>query len=208
VRGDNRDEGADRTQAIAALDGAAPAWMGRFTGFGTPIAVNLSSGVIASAMCVLIFEATGGSLKSFFAVMLALTVSTTTLSYLFIFPALTVLRRKYPDAKRPYRVPGGKIGAWAAVIITEFFVVVAVITLVWPGAINGWFGQSYSVKTSWGVSRPFFEWVTLGSLAVMVVIGLMFWAIGERAQRRGVAGIALSQERFADDGRTSAAQAP
>jgi amino acid transporter len=29
-------EGADRTQAIAALDGAAPAWMGRFASFGTP----------------------------------------------------------------------------------------------------------------------------------------------------------------------------
>ena len=31
-------EGADRTQAIAALDGAAPAWLGRFTSFGRPIA--------------------------------------------------------------------------------------------------------------------------------------------------------------------------
>jgi amino acid transporter len=30
-------EGADRTQAIAALDGAAPAWLGRFTSFGTSI---------------------------------------------------------------------------------------------------------------------------------------------------------------------------
>jgi glutamate:GABA antiporter len=202
-------EGADRTQAVAALDGAAPAWMGRFTSFGTPIAVNLSSGVIASAMCVLIFVATHGSLKSFFAVMLALTVSTTTLSYLFIFPALTVLRRKYPDANRPYRVPGGQVGAWAAVIITEFFVVVTVVTLVWPGAINGWFGESYSVESSWGVSRPFFEWVTLGSLAVMVVLGLVFWAIGERAQRRGVVGIAVPQERFAAaDGRPPATHAP
>src|ERR1017187_7154748 len=39
-------EGADRTQAIAALDGAAPAWMGRFASFGTPIPVNLTSGGI------------------------------------------------------------------------------------------------------------------------------------------------------------------
>jgi hypothetical protein len=29
-------EGADRTQAIASLDGAGPKWMGRFTSFGTP----------------------------------------------------------------------------------------------------------------------------------------------------------------------------
>ena len=193
-------EGADRTQAIAALDGAAPAWMGRFTSFGTPIAVNLSSGVVASAMCIVIFAATHGSLESFFAVMLALTVSTTTASYIFIFPALTILRRRYPDADRPYRVPGGPAGAWAAVVITELFVVVTVITLVWPGAINAMFGQSYSVESSWGVSRAFFEWTTLGSLVVMVLLGLVFWQIGERNRRAGLVGIEIPPELLAESG--------
>jgi glutamate:GABA antiporter len=200
-------EGADRTQAIAALDGAAPAWMGRFTSFGTPIAVNLSSGVVASVMCVLVFELTKGSLASFFSVMLALVISTTTLSYFFIFPALTVLRRKYPDAERPYRVPFGPVGAWAAVIITEAFVVITVITLVWPGAINEWFGESYSVESSWGVSRVFFESVTLGSLTVMIALGLVFWAIGERARRRGITGIAASEFAAGGD-QPPAAHAP
>ncbi|HTZ92528.1 MAG TPA: APC family permease [Streptosporangiaceae bacterium] len=190
-------EGADRTQAIAALDGAAPAWMGRFTSFGTPISVNLSSGVVASVMCVLVLLVTKGSLASFFSVMLALTISSTTLSYLFIFPALTILRRRYPGAERPYRMPGGMPGAWAAVIITELFVVVTVITLVWPGAINAMFGQSYSMESSWGVSRVFFEVVTLGSLAVMVALGLVFWLIGERNRRRGLVGISIAADATA-----------
>jgi glutamate:GABA antiporter len=185
-------EGADRTQAIAALDGAAPSWMGRFTSFGTPIAVNLSSGVIASAMCVLVLLVTKGSLANFFSVMLALTISSTTLSYIFIFPALTILRRRYPNAERPYRMPGGALGAWAAVIITELFVIVTVITLVWPGAINAMFGRSYSIEASWGVSRKFFEVVTLGSLLVMVALGLVFWIIGERKRRSGLVGISIS----------------
>ena len=193
-------EGADRTQAIAALDGAAPAWMGKFTRFGTPIAVNLSSGIISSAMCVIVFLASHGSLKSFFAVMLALTVSTTTASYIFIFPALTILRRRYPDAERPYRVPGGTAGAWFAVVITELFVVITVITLLWPGAINAMFGQSYSVESSWGVSRSFFEWTTLGSTVVMVLLGLLFWQIGERKRRRGLVGIEISPELLAESG--------
>lgn len=190
-------EGADRTQAIAALDGAAPAWLGRFTSFGTPIAVNLSSGVIGSIMCVLVLSISGGSLKSFFAVMLALAISTTTLSYVFIFPALVRLRRKFPDVDRPYRVPGGAVGAWAAVIITEAFIVVTTITLVWPGAINNWFGQKYSVQQSWGVSRTYFESVTLGALGVMIVLGLVFWALGERNRRAGVTGIEVSTESLA-----------
>ncbi len=193
-------EGADRTQAIAALDGAAPAWMGRFTSFGTPIAVNLSSGAVASVMCVLVLKVTNGSLASFFAVMLALTISSTTLSYIFIFPALTILRRKYPDVERPYRVPGGAVGAWAAVLITELFVIVTVITLVWPGAINALFGQGYSVEASWGVSRTFFETVTLGSLIVMILCGLGFWAIGERNRRAGLVGIEISAESIGQPG--------
>jgi glutamate:GABA antiporter len=179
-------EGADRTQAIACLDGAGPKWMGRFTSFGTPVAVNLSSGVVSSVFVFLVFLLTSGKLENFFAVMLSLTVSTTAVSYFFIFPALVRLRQLYPEANRPYRVPGGMAGAWAAAIITEAFVVITAITLLWPGAINALFGQSYSVQAAWGVSRAFFEWVTLGAFGVMVLLGVAFWAIGARNVRRGL----------------------
>lgn len=74
---------------------------------------------------------------------------------MFVFPALVVLRRRYPHAPRPYRVPGGAAGAWVAVLLTEAFVVVTAITLLWPGAVNSVFGESYSIKRSWGVSRVF-----------------------------------------------------
>ena len=62
-------------------------------------------------------------------------------------------------------------------IITEAFLAVTSTTLLWPGAINALSGQSYSINRSWGVvSRVFFEWVTLGALAVMIALGLAFWA--------------------------------
>jgi hypothetical protein len=73
-------------------------------------------------------------------------------------------------------------------VIAEFFVVVTAITLLWPGAINSLFGQSYSIESSWGVSRAFFESVTLGAFAVMVALGVAFWAIGARNRRRGLTG--------------------
>src|SRR5215469_6720694 len=181
-------EGADRTQAIAALDGAAPSWMGRFSRVGTPVTVNILSGVIASAFVFFVFLITSGSLAHFFAVMIALVISTTSVSYVFVFPALIVLRRRYPNANRPYRVPGGSAGAWIAVIITELFVIVSAITLLWPGAINALFGQSYSIESSFGVSRVFFESVTLGAFAVMIGVAVLFWAVGSRDRRRGLTG--------------------
>jgi hypothetical protein len=38
------------------------------------------------------------------------------------------------------------------------------------------------------VSRVFFESVTLGALAVMVAIGVVFWAIGAGNRRHGLTG--------------------
>jgi amino acid transporter len=181
-------EGADRTQAVAALDGNAPTWVGKFSSVGTPIAVNLMSGIIASAFVFFVFILAKGSLSSFFAVMLSLVISTTALSYLFMFPALVVLRKKYPDHPRPYKVPGGTVGAWVAVVLTELFVVITAITLLWPGLLNNMLGQSYSIESSWGVSRAYFEEVTLGSLAVMILLAIVFWWFGRRALAKGTVG--------------------
>jgi len=144
--------------------------------------------VVGWAFVCFVFLLTKGSLANFFSVMIALVISTTSVSSVFVFPALISLRRKYPDAPRPYRVPGGRPGAWAAVVISELFVIVSAVTLLWPGALNGLFGQSYSIEDNWGVSRAFFEWVTLGSLAAMVLVGVLVWAIGRADRRRGLTG--------------------
>jgi glutamate:GABA antiporter len=150
--------------------------------------VNILSGLIASAFVCFAFLITHGSLANFFSVMIALVISTTSVSYVLVFPALIALRRKYPAAPRPYRVPGGTAGAWIAVGITELFVIVTAITLLWPGAINAWFGESYSIESSWGVSRVFFESVTLGAFGVMIALGVVFWAVGSIGRRRGLTG--------------------
>ena len=157
------------------------------------------SGVISSAFVFFVFLITKGSLADFFSVMIALAVSSTALCYVFMFPALVVLRRKYPHARRPYRVPGGMTGAWAAALITELFVVVTAVTLLWPGAINALLGQSYSIKRSFGVSRVFFESVTLGVFGVMVLLGVVFWAVGAAnralaAQDRGFLAVPLATQ--------------
>ena len=75
-------------------------------------------------------------------------------------------------------------------VITE--AVVTVITLLWPGADNAVFGQAYSIKSSRGVPRAFSEWVTLGSLAAMIALGLAFWGLGERRRRAGLLGMAVT----------------
>jgi len=170
-----------------------------------PVVVNILSGLIASAFVFFVFLITSGSLASFFSVMISLVISTTSVSYVFVFPALIALRRKYPDARRPYRVPGGTAGAWIAVTITELFVIVTAITLLWPGAINALFGESYSIESSFGVSRVFFESVTLGAFGVMIGVAVLFWAVGSWDRRRGLTG---ETGQFTTEGAPEAGAAP
>jgi len=181
-------QGAARTQAVAGLDGAAPLFLGKFSKAGTPIAMNIASAIIGSAFVVLVFELSSGSLGSFFAVMLSLVISLTALQYALIFPAIIVLRRKYPERHRPYRLPGGPVAMWVCVIATEFIIVLTSISLLWPGLIDSWFGRSYDMQANWGTSRLFFESVTLGSLAAVIVLSLVFYAVGKRNLARGVVG--------------------
>jgi glutamate:GABA antiporter len=94
--------GSDRTEAVAADDGGGPRVLGRFSArFGTPVAMNLLSGLVATALMIAAFQITGADSSRYFAAVLGLTISTTTISYLFIFPALVKLRYSRPEVKRP-----------------------------------------------------------------------------------------------------------
>ena len=120
--------GADRAQAVASYDGAGPRLLGIFSQrWGTPIAVNLLSGVFASVMFIGAFELTSGNSSKYFTVALGLAISTTTISYLFIFPALYILRRKYPDVPRPFKVPGGDGVALGISVLTSLWALLATV---------------------------------------------------------------------------------
>ena len=92
----------------------------------------------------LTFLVTSGSLVGFFGVVLGLVISTTTFSYILIFPALLTLRRKYPNVRRPYMVPGGKQGAWICVVLSMFWVTAATVFSLWPGLLTSTWGGATS----------------------------------------------------------------
>jgi glutamate:GABA antiporter len=166
--------GSDRLMAIGALAGSGPKQLGYFsTRFGTPVVVNVLSGIIATIFMYITFFVTGGSLHGFFAAVLGLVISTTTFSYILIFPALITLRRKYPNVPRPFVVPGGNAGAWACVILTMFWVVAATVFSLWPGL----FTYTWSADAS-GVSRTTFEVYTFAVVGFLVVVAIAFWAVG------------------------------
>jgi amino acid transporter len=184
--------GADRSEAMAAADGGGPRLLAYFSKrLGTPIAMNLLSGVVATLLMVLAFTLTGGNANRYFTAVLGLTISTTTISYLFIFPTLVRLRYTYPDVERPYRVPGGMAMAWILSVLTTFWALLATVALIWPGFGVNWFGQHANPNDaldalSFSHERLQYELSQIVPLIVLVAVGLVFYLLGRTTREETV----------------------
>jgi glutamate:GABA antiporter len=202
--------GADRAQAVAAYDGAGPRLLGVFSArWGTPIAVNLASGVFASVMFVGAYELTSGDSAKYFSVALGLAISTTTIAYLFIFPSLYILRRTHPHLPRPYKIPGGDRVALLISVLTSLWALLATISLLWPG-----FGSSTSIST-WDDALPEgfegqrldYEIAQLVPLLVFIGIGVLFYALGTGTRRRQVP-VTVADQAIPDQEPVSSTRTP
>ncbi len=167
--------GSDRIQAVAAYDGAFFPWFGIFNRrLGTPVRVNVMSGITSSAFCIAaIYMLRNSSTANAFSVVLDIAISTTLLSYLWIFPAVLKLRYSHPHVHRPYRHPWGTAGIWASTAIVTFWILLGSWVAVFPDTIERLFGVGYDFKGTWGVGEGEFELLTLATLAIIVGIGVI-----------------------------------
>nr|WP_244954065.1 APC family permease [Spelaeicoccus albus] len=171
---------SDRMQALAAADGS---FFGGFFGkfhrtLGTPIHVNLLSGAVATGFMLVAIQLTGTS-AAVFGVVLSISISTFLLSYLLIIPAAIKLRTAYPDVERPFRAPVNDTGFRILGIICFAWVVLGSWVTVFPGTLEPLFGLSYDFKDNWGVGRLPFEILTLGTLAFLIILGLVGYVRGK-----------------------------
>ena len=186
--------GSDRILAVSAYDGAFPALFGKFNArFGTPVRVNVMSGIVATAFMVVAVAAFSGASDAKFVVVLDIAISTTLISYLWIFPSAVKLRYAYGNVHRPYRVPSGRLGLWIAGGLTTFWVALGSWVAIFPGTLEQLFGLGYDFKDEWGVDRATFEALTLGTLAVILLIALVGYWLARDVRERAVE-IALDAE--------------
>jgi len=182
--------GADRTYAIASLDRTAPSFLGRFSGkYGTPIVVNTMSGIVATitmVVAVLIseFAAKGSNVQVLFGFVLGFVISTTTISYLFIFPAYFILRLKYPNVHRPYKVPGGLVGAGIVTILPLAYAAIATYFILWP------------LDSALSVDRLTYELTQFIPLGIIALLTLVFYVWGhlEKGNRDVVVDLNLETQ--------------
>jgi amino acid transporter len=182
--------GSDRAMAVSGYDGAAPRYFGKISAkYGTPVRVNVISGILGSAVVIGVHEVSGGDAAKYFGAVLSIAVSTTLISYIAIFPALWKLRRSHPDHPRPYRAP------WApfiSVLLTAW-VLFATIELFLPGLGVDWFADEFR-PDGWGADERWtYFFIEAVPLAIFIVIGVIFWATGARVRRHSASHTVAQQ---------------
>ncbi len=126
--------GGGRAQAAACLDGAGPRALGRISErTGVPVVMGLVSGAVSLAAMALDLWVTGGDGQKYFSAALTVSIALVVLAYLLIYPAFLALRLSRPGLDRPFRMPGGRPGAWLAVVLATGWSLLAAICLLWPG---------------------------------------------------------------------------
>jgi len=178
--------GSDRIQAVAAYDGSFFPWFGVFNRkLGTPVRVNVMSGVVSSIFSIAAVAFFNNGEDSAFQVVLDIAISTTLISYVWIFPAALKLRFTHPEVARPYRVPG-RYGMWIGSLLITAWVTLGSFVAVFPGVLEKIFGVGYNFKDNWGVGRGRFELYTLVTLAVILVFGIVGYFAGSDVRREAV----------------------
>jgi len=179
----------DRIQAMAAADGAfMNGWFGEFNErFGTPMRVNILSGVMASLFLIAGMNLVEGDTGAIFTVVLSCAVSTLLVSYLIIIPAVMKLNRSYPDVHRPFVTPGKRKGFQFMGAVTFIYIILGSLGVLFPGTVEGLLGIDYNFIEIWGLPRGRVEAFTLGTIAFDLIVALIGFALAKNVRKTLVA---------------------
>ena len=174
--------GSDRSQAIAAIDGTGPMWLGRFSSkYGTPLNVNLISGILSTIVFITASRLGSGSAADAFNVMIGIVLLFTTISYIVIFPAFIKLRKSHAHVNRPYKVPGGMAGVWVCGLLTTFWALFATLAGIFPGL----FADGVLLSDSWlpeGVTRSQYTLYAFIAIGITIAVGILFYVLGAKTR--------------------------
>lgn len=159
--------GSGHSYATTGLDKAAPGIFGHVNKrFLTPDYAFILMGAVATVLTIINYQLFATK-ESVFWTIFALSSIVYLIVYLFMFPALLILRRKFPDQPRPYVVPGGVVGAWICTILCEAGIIFAIVLFFYAVP------EGTPKLTYWGITG-------IGTL-ITLLVGLWFY---ERSRRK------------------------
>jgi len=110
--------GANEVLVASKIDQRAKILSGRSKKYGTPSSLYIIMGVLSTILVILNFSLSGDANEVFWTIF-SFSLIIFMIPYLFMFPAVAILRKKDPGTQRVYKIPGGKFGLYLCVILTE-----------------------------------------------------------------------------------------
>jgi glutamate:GABA antiporter len=154
--------GVNRVAAAAASEGAMPRGLGRLhRRFQTPYVAFVVMGAIATLLLVG-NAALSRRADNVFWMIFKLSGVCFLVSYLMVFPAFVILRRRRADRARPYRMPGGAAAAWTAAAFCWAFIAGATLLFFMPAP---------TAEDHAGAVRE--SWLLVGETLATLVVGLL-----------------------------------
>jgi amino acid transporter len=149
---------------------------------------------VSTIVLILAHQLTSGNAAKFFGAVLGVTISTTLVSYLLIYPALWKLRRSHPEVARPFKMPYYK----PLTVILMVLLVITVIELFAPGAGMHWFSSDFA-PDGWSHGERLTYLATEAvPVLVFALIGVLFWVMGKKT-RQDVVRVAPANADPSDD---------
>jgi amino acid transporter len=129
--------GANRSAAEAANAGHLHPLFGRLhKTLNTPANAAVLTGLITT-LVIVVYGFMAADAEDLFWTLFAFSSIIFLLCYLFMFAAFLQLRKSDAARPRPYRVPGGKPGAWIASLLCIAFIVQAIVFFIYvPGEFD------------------------------------------------------------------------
>jgi glutamate:GABA antiporter len=176
--------GSDRALAVSCYDGSGPRFLGVINAkYGTPVRVNVFSGIVATIVVILAQQITSGNAAKYFDAVLGVTISTTLISYLLIYPALWKLRRSHPSTPRPFRMPAYRV----LTVVLMVLVALATVQLIAPGAGYHWFGADF-IPDGWTYDQRFTFLLTEAiPVLIFICVGAAFYVMGRKTREQAAA---------------------
>ncbi|MBC24567.1 MAG: hypothetical protein CMJ32_11735 [Phycisphaerae bacterium] len=101
--------GPTESLRVASDDGLVPPLFRRVNKRGVPSALLIMQAILVTVLCLPFAFL---DMNMAFVIITAVSAQIYLVMYALMFITAIVLRYKYPDAKRPYRIPCGKAGIW------------------------------------------------------------------------------------------------
>lgn len=126
--------GINRTMQQAAAHGKMPPMLGiEHPSLLTPVGANVVMGILSTAI-ILAYSIMATSVEELFWTLIAFSTVIYLIPYIVVFAAFARLRVREPDQPRPFRVPGGSLGAKIVVALCMYFVIQTIVLfIITPG---------------------------------------------------------------------------